>query len=388
MGKLTALKVERARKPGMYSDGDGLYLQVRGPTSRSWIFRYQENRKQRYLGLGSAKDIGLADARELAAEVRLQRRKEGKDPIEERRRQRTAVHIEAARSMTFDDCAAAYIKAHEAAWRNPKHKQQWKNTLATYVTPVFGSVPVGDVDTTMVIKVLQPIWTAKPETAGRVRGRIEAILDFAKASKFRDGENPARWRGHLQFALPNRAKIRAVRHHPALPYGEMPDFWRSLVKDTSDAARLLRFIILTACRYNEAATMDRVEVSGNLWTIPAHRMKAERPHQVPLSAAALACLPLQRVSDVALANCIKRHTITPVTTHGFRSTFRDWAGDCTDFPRELVEQALAHIVENETERAYRRGTALAKRRLLLEAWGAFCGGERAVTGQVVALCAS
>jgi integrase len=223
--------------------------------------------------------------------------------------------------------------------------------------------------------VLRPIWTHKKETARRVRGRIEAILHAAKAEGLRTGENPALWRGHLDQVLA-RHKKSDVQHHPALPYVEMPKFWESLSVDTSDAARMLRWIILTACRYSEAAEMDvHAEVKGDLWTIPARRMKADKKHEIPLSALAIACLPVQRVSDVSLANCIARHTSTPATTHGFRSTFRDWAGDCSPFPREVAEMALAHSLESETEAAYRRGTALAKRRELMEAWALYCSSH-------------
>jgi integrase len=220
---------------------------------------------------------------------------------------------------------------------------------------------------------VRPIWDVKKETARRVRGRIEAILNAAKAENLRTGENPALWRGHLDQVLARRKKSE-VKHHPALPYEEMPEFWKSLAADTSDAARMLRWIILTACRFNEADNLDQAaEVKGDLWTIPAIRMKGEREHRVPLTKSALAQLPFRPVSDVTLSNYIARHTDTIATTHGMRSTFRDWAGDCTSFPRDIAEMALAHAVSDETEAAYRRSTALTKRRALMEAWADYCG---------------
>jgi integrase len=222
-----------------------------------------------------------------------------------------------------------------------------------------------------VLQVLRPIWQDKPETASRVRGRVEAVLSAAKAEGLRTGENPALWRGHLDQLLPSKRKVRPVQHHAALPYAELPKFMASLAKDASDAARLLRFTILTACRYSEAAKMEQGEVSGNVWRIPAHRMKAGKAHEVPLTAAAMACLPVPRASDVSLANCIARQTSTPATTHGFRSTFRDWAGDATHFPREVIEAALAHTL-GKVEAAYRRSSALAKRRELMHAWAEYC----------------
>jgi len=264
----------------------------------------------------------------------------------------------------------------EAGWKNEKHRQQWRNSLRDYAYPHIGSLPIAAVDTDAVLKVLRPIWAVKKETARRVRGRIEMILNAAKAEKLRTGENPALWRGHLdQVGLARRRKSE-VKHHPALPYEEMPKFWKSLASDTSDAARMLRWIILTACRYNEAHQMDPdTEVKGDLWTVPAIRMKAERPHFVLLTTAALAQLPFRPVSDVSLSNCIARHTNTPATTHGMRSTFRDWAGDETETAWEVAEAAIAHVVGDETETAYRRRTALVKRRELMRAWANYCIGQ-------------
>jgi integrase len=371
MEKLKAKQVEHAKAGDKLSDGGGLRLDVDKSGNKSWVFRFKSpvTGKERYMGLGPASDVTLVQARDTAADARKLVR-DGKDPIEHRRQERTAAKVEASRAVTFKAYAEQFISGREAGWKNPKHRQQWRNSLRDYALPHIGHLAVADVDTDAVLKVLRPIWTDKPETARRVRGRIETILDAAKVEKMRTGENPALWRGHLDHVLTRRRKSD-VKHHPALPYAELPAFWRSLATDTSDAAPLLRWIILTAARFNEAYGLDPSEVKGDVWTIPAIRMKAERPHVVPLTTAALEQLPFRPVSDVTLANCIARHTDTPATTHGFRSTFRDWCGDCTLFPREVAEAALAHAVGDETEAAYRRATALEKRRELMAAWAAY-----------------
>lgn len=377
---LNTLQVKNAKPGDKLSDGGGLRLDVDKAGNASWIFRFTSpvTGKERYMGLGPAGDVGLSVAREAAQEARGLLR-QGLDPIEHRNAQRAAAKAEASRAVTFQAYAERFVASREIGWKNPKHRQQWRNSLATYAYPALGHLPVVEVDTAAVLAVLRPLWDAKKvETGSRVRGRIEAILSAAKAEGLRTGENPALWRGHLDQILASKRKVRAVEHHPSLPYVELPDFMASLAKDRTEAARLLRFIILTASRFNEAAKMEPAEVSGNLWTVPAHRMKGARPHQVPLSAAALACIEngIPRASDVSLANCIARHTTTPATTHGMRSTFRDWAGDVTSFPREVAEMALAHAIDDETERAYRRGTALAKRRELMDAWAVYCTSEK------------
>jgi integrase len=373
---LTALQVKNAKPGDKLTDGGGLRLDVDKNGNRSWVFRYTSpvTAKERYAGLGPASDVTLAQARDAAQTARALVR-EGKDPIDHRRQERTEARVEASRSTTFKAYAEQFISGREAGWKNDKHRQQWRNSLRDYAYPHIGHLAVADLDTEAVLKVLRPIWTEIPETARRVRGRIESILNAAKAEGLRTGENPALWRGHLDQVLARRRKSD-VKHHPALPYAEMPAFWQSLATDTSDAAGMLRWIILTACRYNESAEMDASEVKGDLWTIPAIRMKAERPHMVPLTAAAKACLPVPCVSDVSLSKCIKRHTKTSATTHGFRSTFRDWCGDCTAFPREVAEAAIAHVVGDETEAAYRRATGLAKRRDLMNAWADYCDSSR------------
>jgi integrase len=381
---LTAVQVKNARPGDKLSDGGGLRLDADVRGGRSWVFRYKSplTGKERYMGLGPAPAAntdkireGLADARERADNARKLLR-DGIDPLEARKTERAAAKVEASRSITFKAYAEQYISGKEAGWKNEKHRQQWRNSLRDYVYPHIGSLPIAAVDTDAVLKVLRPIWAVKKETARRVRGRIEMILNAAKAEKLRTGENPALWRGHLdQVGLARRRKSE-VKHHPALPYEEMPKFWKSLASDTSDAARMLRWIILTACRYNEAHQMNPdIEVKGDLWTLPAVRMKAERPHSVPLTTAALAQLPFRPVSDVSLSKCIARHTNTPATTHGMRSTFRDWAGDETETPWEVAEAAIAHVVGDETETAYRRRTALVKRRELMSAWANYCIGQ-------------
>jgi integrase len=315
--------------------------------------------------------VTLVEARDARDEARKLIRA-GQDPIEDRNTKRAEAKVEVTRSVTFKVYAEAFITGRESGWKNDKHRQQWRNSLRDYAYPHIGDLAVADVDTAAVLKVLRPIWDVKKETARRVRGRIETILNSAKAEELRTGENPALWRGHLDQVLARRKKSE-VKHHPALPYEEVPQFWKSLAGETSDAARMLRWIILTACRFNEAADMDpAAEVKSDLWTVPAIRMKGEREHKVPLTTLALAQLPFRPVSDVTLSNTIARHTGTPATTHGMRSTFRDWAGDCTSFPRDIAEMALAHAVSDETEAAYRRSTALAKRRSLMEAWTAYC----------------
>src|SRR3954453_3920412 len=372
MGNLTALAVKNAKPGDKLGDGNGLRLDVDKNGNRSWVFRYTSptTGKERYAGFGSASEVTLADARDARDEARKLIRA-GQDPIEHRNTKRTEAKVQASRSVSFQVYAEGFITGREPGWKNDKHRQQWRNSLRDHGYPHIGHLAVADVDTAAVLKVLRPIWDVKKETARRVRGRIEVILNAAKAEGLRTGENPALWRGHLDQVLARRKKSE-VKHHPALPHEEMPEFWKSLTGETSDAARMLRWIIFTACRFNEAADMDPAsEVKGDLWTIAAIRMKGDREHKVPLTGLALAQLPFRPVSDVTLSTCIARHTKTIATTHGMRSTFRDWAGDCTSFPRDIAEMALAPAVSDETEAAYRRSTAF-KRRELMTAWAAYC----------------
>jgi integrase len=369
---LTALQVKNAKPGEKLGDGGGLRLDVDRNGNKAWVFRFTSpvTRRERFMGLGPVGDVSLAQARDAAQEARALIR-EHKDPIEQRKEQRTAAKVEASRAVTFRQYADGFITGREASWKNPRHRQAWRNSLRDYAYPIIGHMPIADVDTAAVLQVLRPIWSTKTETASRVRGRIEAILSAAKVEKLRTGDNPAVWRAHIAEVLPSKIKVAAVEHHDALPYAEMPEFWKSLATDTSDAARMLRFIILTAARYGEAKGMPPGEVKGHLWTIPAARMKGGKKHEVPLTPLALAQLPFRPVSDVALAKVIRRHTALPATTHGFRSSFRDWAGNATDFARELAEEALAHTL-GEVEAAYRRELALAKRRKMMQAWAEYC----------------
>jgi integrase len=387
----------------MYPDGGGLYLQVTSAGAKSWIYRFSLRGKSREMGLGSLTTISLADARLKASECWRQRH-EGIDPIEARKALRESAILDAAKAITFEEAAAKYISSHRAGWQNPKHAAQWESTLATYVEPVFGALSVQAVNTSLVIKVLEPIWATKPETAGRVRGRIEAVLDWAKVRGFRTGENPARWRGHLDHLLPARSKIRRVKHHAALPYAELPAFMNELRQQDGTAARALEFTILTAARTGETIGAVHVEfdVAKKLWSVPAQRMKARREHRIPLSPRALAILNDARscrspdceyvfpggkwrkpLSNMAMTEVLRRMDRGGVTVHGFRSTFRDWAAERTNFPNEVVEMALAHAVSDKVEAAYRRGDLFEKRQRLMSDWARYCCSGKHAGGDVV-----
>jgi integrase len=395
LNKLTAVAVKNAQVEGMYADGGGLYLQVGASGARSWIFRFKLHGRTRYMGLGPLSLVTLAKAREIAGQCR-QLCLNGADPIEHRAAERTAVRLQAAQSMTFDECRDAFIEANKAGWRNAKHQQQWTNTLATYVTPIFGKLPVQAIDTALVQKALAPIWTTKSETAGRVRGRIERILDWAKVSGFRDGENPARWRGHLDKLLPNASDVRVVKHHPALPYNQVRALMVELREREAVAARALEFTILTAMRTEAVlgARWDEIDSSARIWTVPPQRMKRKRSswveHRIPLTDAALEVLRLMKdvrhgdfvfpgmirgrpLSNMAMLNLLQeRMGYADATPHGFRASFKTWASECTNFPREVIEAALAHVVGDKVEAAYQRGDLFEKRRALMDAWGSYC----------------
>lgn len=400
--RLNALAVSRAHAPGLYADGDGLYLQITQGGVRSWILRYRHAGKRRDMGLGSLAVVSLADARRKAADARKML-DAGHDPIAARTASHVAQAVTAARAMTFEAAALACIEDRKAGWRNAKHTDQWKATLEAYAFPTLGKLPVSAIDSPQVLKVLKPIWTRKTETASRVRGRIESILDWAKAHKHRDGENPARWRGMLDQVLPQRSKVRAVEHHPALPFAEVGAFMAKLRKQNGTAARALDLLILTATRTRETihATWDEFDLDASVWTVPATRTKAGRPHRVPLTQAALDALKAmggpvaganvfpggkrgKPLSTNALLALLKRMDRADITAHGFRSTFRDWAAAQTNFPREVAEHALAHNVGDKTERAYQRDDLLAKRVKLMEAWAKHCATV-AKPGNVVAL---
>lgn len=400
MNKLTAAEVRTMSKPGLYADGLGLYLQVAAGGSKSWIFRFMRDGQARKMGLGSTHTITLAMAREKATECR-RTLLDDTDPIESRKEQRAAKRLTDAKSMTFKECAALYINAHRAGWKNIKHAAQWPATLETYVYPHFGDLPVAKIDVALVTMALEPIWTKKPETASRVRGRIESVLDWATARNFRTGDNPARWRGHLDKLLPRRSKVAKIKHHPALPYAEMPEFMAEVRAMDGVSPRALEFTILTATRTGETigARWPEIDLDAAMWTIPGERMKAGKEHRVPLSDCAvelLRSLPREKGSDVvfigdkagrslsnmALLMTLRRMKRHDLTTHGFRSSFRDWAAETTAYPSEMVEMALAHTVSDKTEAAYRRGDMLDKRRRLMRDWAEFCG-KPARIGEIV-----
>jgi integrase len=392
IGKLPPVALQKAMKPGMHADGGGLYLQVTASGAKSWIFRFMLNRRAREMGLGPLHTIPLAEARERARECR-KLRLDGINPIEARETKRAEERLAAATAMKFEQCAERYIAAHRSGWRNRKHAAQWLSTLQAYVYPVFGSLPVQAIDTGLVMKVLEPIWQTKPETASRVRGRIEAVLDWATVRGHRKGENPARWRGHLDKLLPARGKVRKVAHHPALPYADIGNFVAALREQEGVAARALEFLILTAARTSEvigARWQEEFDLEGKLWTVPADRIKGGKEHRVPLSGAALAIIEAMKeiresefvfpggragkpLSNMAMLKVLERMGRTDLTAHGFRSTFRDWAAERTSYPREVAEMALAHAVGDKVEAAYRRGDLFTKRRRLMEEWARHCG---------------
>ena len=390
VNKLSALGVSKMTKPGYYGDGAGLYLQVSASGSKSWIFRFTLARKQREMGLGAVHTVDLALARAKAKECRLLLLA-GKDPLEARKAASLTDALERARMITFDQCAAAYIAAHRGTWKNAKHITQWENTLATYATPIIGALPVAAVDTALVVKVLGPIWQDKTETATRLRGRIESILDWATTSKYRQGENPARWRGHLDNLLAAPSKIAPVKNHPALPWQEIGAFMADLRGREGIAARGVEFAILTATRSGEVrgAAWTEIDRAAKIWTIPGERMKAGREHRVPLSTSALALLDAMprlgaiifpgrkrdtQLSDMSLTAVLRRMERNDITVHGFRSTFRDWCAESVgnSFPREVCEHALAHSLPDKVEAAYRRGDLLEKRIVLMQAWADYC----------------
>ncbi|WP_333877712.1 tyrosine-type recombinase/integrase [Methylobacter sp.] len=403
---LTVKAVEHKKTPGYYADGGNLYLRVSKTFKKTWAFIYKRDGKRTEIGLGSVDDITLAEARikrdgDAANGVRglNELLRSGIDPLFEKQRQTNEDKAQRAKFMTFSQCADAYINAHRAGWKNPKHIQQWQNTLSQYAFPVFGDLDVKAIDTGLITKCLEPIWLTKNETAGRVRGRIESILDWATVHEYREGVNPARWRGHLDKLLAKQSKVQKTEHHKALPYMEINAFIGQLHRQDGIAAKCLEFTILTAARTGETigATWDEIELDAKTWTIPAVRMKAEREHRVPLSADALTILndmaavrindyvfpsTKKGLSNMAMLAVLKRMDRADITVHGFRSTFRDWAAESTAYPGEVVEMALAHAIKNLTEAAYRRGDLLEKRSRLMEEWARYCKTSR-LNGDVV-----
>jgi integrase len=402
--------VVKQGREGRHRVAPGLYLQIEAPKPGvgarcSWLFRYQIAGRSRAMGLGALADVTLAKARERAEELRVVVRG-GVDPIQARAAQARAAAAEAARAAvpTFKVVAEEYVAAQRNGWKNEKHADQWTSTLAAYAYPAIGALPVDAVTTDHVLDILKPIWMTKAETASRVRGRLEAVLDAAKVRGWRSGENPARWSGHLALLLPRKAKVAKVEHHAALPWQQTPAFWGSLADRTGTAAAALGFAILTAARSGEVRgmTWGEVDLEGRLWIIPAARMKAGREHRVPLTDAALALLKVAKpeapdperlvfpgqgggaLSDMSLTMLLRKMTRPgtkaawtdaagqTITAHGFRSTFRDWAGEATHHPREVIEQALAHGLKDKAEAAYARGDLLTKRAALMSDWAFFC----------------
>lgn len=412
---LSARRVATVTEPGLYADGDGLYLAVSPGGVKSWIFRFMRAGRARKLGLGPVRDVSLARARDKARALRDSLR-DGGDPHAEREAQRLALRLEATHSKTFSECSKSYISANAAGWSNAKHVEQWRSTLATYADPVIGKLPVADIDVALVLKVLNdwccsgcsaryteepkkakctqcggtvnaPLWTAKTETATRVRQRIEKILDYAKTLNYRTGDNPAAWRGNLENLLPNAKRLARVEHHAALPFADVHAFIVELRAEVGIAARALEFAILTATRTNEVINARWSEINGAVWTIPAERMKSGKEHRVPLTASALAILdalhgfdhafvfPGPRagtpLSNMAMLKLLKRMQRTDLTVHGFRSTFRDWCAETTNYPRDVAEMALAHTIKDNAEAAYRRGDMFEKRARLMADWCAY-----------------
>ena len=398
--RLSALQVTKLTKPGLYGDGGGLTLQITATGAKSWLFRYMVAGKPFGMGLGPTHTVSLAEARQKALDAR-KLLIVGINPLAAKKQNQIAAALADARMMTFDQCAEAYILAHKAGWKNAKHGDQWTNTLNTYASPVFGHLPVAEIDTGLVVKCLAPIWESKTETASRVRGRIESVLGWATTSGYRTGENPARWKGHLENLLATISKTSRTKNHPSLPWQRIGLFMSALRGREGVSARAVEFAILTACRSGEVrgAQWAEFDTTVKLWTIPAERMKAKREHQVPLSDAALALLAStpkdsdddvvfagtkgQPLSDMSLTAVIRRMNGDDkpvwadangegITVHGFRSSFRMWAAETTNYPREVAEHALAHQLPDAVERAYQRGSQFAKRAALMAEWAVYC----------------
>jgi integrase len=398
--KLSAASVRTANKPGLKADGDNLYLQVSKFGTKAWLFRYMKNGVARKMGLGAVHTVSLAEARKRAAEARLKVH-DGIDPIDQRKASRVRERVAAARAITFKACADRYIEANRAGWRNAKHGDQW---IATFnetrrgerkypaLTAAINDLPVDAIDTALVLKVLEPIWQEKPETANRARGRIESVLSWATVRGHRAGDNPARWRGHLDQLLPGRSKIARVKHHDAVPYADMPGFMGALRDKSAISARALEFTILTAARTGETigARWSEFDLLTKLWIVPPERMKGGKEHRAPLSDRAVEILSVlprtgnfvfraaksdRPISSSAMLELVRGMRGMGATVHGFRSSFRDWAAEQTAYPTELCEMALAHAVGNKVEAAYKRGDMMEKRRRLMADWAAYC--ERA-----------
>jgi integrase len=396
--RLTAIQVEKASAPGMYPDGFGLYLQVGRTGAKGWVYRYRDRGRSHDMGLGALHTVSLAQARRKARACR-QQRDAGLDPLTEKRRARRREPDQ----LTFAECAKRCIQARSQEWKDGgRSLAQWRASLASYVLPLIGQMPIDAIDTGAVMRVLEPLWVDKTETAARIRQRIEAIISWATARGYRQGANPAQWRGHLDTLLARPSKMRAVQHHPALPADQIPAFLASLAGHHGASARALEFLILTAGRTGEVigATWSEIDFAERLWTVPAERMKGGVEHRIPLSLQALAVLEHMAqvrhgefiffgqaanssLKESAMRALLLRLGRRDLTIHGFRSSFRTWAAERTSFAREIAEAALAHKVGNATERAYQRGDFFNKRRRLMEAWGAFCTTPKPQTGEIV-----
>jgi integrase len=386
--RLSSLAVERAKAPGYLHDGGGLYLQVTATGGKSWTYRFSLGGRRRDMGLGPYPAVSLAAARKAASEARSLA-KAGQDPIATRDAERAVHRLGSARGLTFDQAAKQFLDGREATWRNEKHRQQWRNTLDAYASPIIGATSVADLTTADVTRVLDPIWKTRPETASRLRARVERILDWAKVRGYRAGENPARWRGHLDNVYPARSEARPVAHHAAVAIDDLPATYAALCQSAGTAALTLRFLILTAARAGEVtgATWAEIDLQEKIWTVPASRMKAGREHRVPLSSEAVAILTARRAAmlgdlvfpswrngrPLASSSLLTALRVAggSATVHGLRSTFRDWTAERTDTPRDVAEMALAHTIENKAEAAYRRGELMTKRAVLMQRWATF-----------------
>jgi integrase len=389
--ELSALEVSRLTKAGRYAVGvvDGLHLEVSGTGARSWVLRITVGKKRSDIGLGGYPAVTLAAAREAAREARAKVRN-GIDPVQEAKAIKSALKASQAAALTFKESAEKYIAAHKEAWKNEKHRGQWKSTLETYAYPHIGSLLIRDIELPNVMAVLEPIWKTKTETASRLRGRIESVIDWATANGYRQGLNPARWRGHLDKLLPKPSKLAKVEHFQALPLSAVGAFVGELRKQEGQGSKALQFAILTATRSGEVrgATWAEIDLPGKLWMIPKERMKAGREHRVPLSPEAIQILEAQprlaetnllfpsarggQLSDMTLSGVIRRMG-APCVPHGFRSSFRDWASERTNYPSDMAEMALAHTISDKVEAAYRRGDMFDKRRRMMADWAKFCG---------------
>jgi integrase len=396
---LTVNRIARL-KPGRYGDGHGLYLQIISKTNRSWLLRYERGGRERWMGLGPLHTYDLQQARERARKAR-QQLFDGTDPLDARKAERAARALEAARAITFEKATIAYHDGHAPQWGSRKYVEGVLSTLKRYAFPQLGGLPVASIDTGLVLKAVEPIWHEKPVTADRVRNQIERVLDWAYTRGYRTGDNPARWRGHLETVLPSPQKLRSKKHLPALPWAELPTFWAELCKQQGVAARALQFTILTAARTGEVinAVWDEIDFKAGTWTIPAVRMKAHREHRVPLSDAALEllkALPREATNKfvfvgprkdglkaLAMPRVLARMGRRDIVVHGFRSTFRDWAAEVTSAPNHVVEQALAHTIGNAVEKAYRRGDLLAKRTRLMADWAHYTTAPSKANSKVV-----